>query len=497
VGIDVSSYREEAEEFTAEISREHYLHLAGLKRELDLEPIYERHRRLFELQVVAALREALDRATGEERRRLRYLTHFGVDGLIGLRARREAEELARLEASSEVAVDGDAIGYRQVAVRLANEPDSERRAELAAARDEVLAERLNPIHLEAFARSREALRELGWAGPATAYAELRGLDFEALADRARALLEATEGGYARVVGPALERAGAPPLDRLRRSDLPRFFRAAHLDGPFGSDRMVPALAESLGALGIDLAAQENVTVDAEERPTKTPRAFCSIPRVPAEIYLVVAPVGGRGDFEALFHEAGHAEHYAHVDPELAFEYRHLGDNAVTESFAFTLERLVAEPRWLRSRVHVPDPAAVIAHERAAKLVMVRRYCAKLAYELELGGADPPLEEMPNRYRKHLEAATRAEWPAVSWLDDVDSGFYVACYLRAWALEAHWRQALRERFGGRWFDSGTAGAWLRELWLAGQRLNAEELLAERLEEALDFGLLAEELTGAAP
>src|SRR6266480_6511035 len=52
VGIDVSSYREEAEEFTAEISREHYLHLAGLKRELDLEPIYERHRRLFELQVV-------------------------------------------------------------------------------------------------------------------------------------------------------------------------------------------------------------------------------------------------------------------------------------------------------------------------------------------------------------------------------------------------------------------------------------------------------------
>src|SRR5437763_943302 len=87
--------------------------------------------------------------------------------------------------------------------------------DVSSARDEVLAERLNPIHREAFARSREALRELGWAGPATAYAELRGLDFEALADRARALLEATEDGYARVVGPALERAGAPPLDRLR------------------------------------------------------------------------------------------------------------------------------------------------------------------------------------------------------------------------------------------------------------------------------------------
>jgi hypothetical protein len=496
VGIDVSSYREEAEEFTAEISREHYLHLAGRKRELELEPIYERHRRLFERRAVAALREALDRAAGEERRRLRYLTHFAVEGLVGLRVRREAEELARLEASLEVTVDGEAIGYRQVAVRLANEPDSERRAELAAARDEVLAERLNPLHLEAFGRSREVLRDLGWAGPAAAYAELRDLDFEALADRTRALLEATEDGYGLVLGPGLERAGAPPLDRLRRSDLPRFFRAAHLDGPFRSDRMLPALVESLGALGIDLAAQANVTVDAEERPTKTPRAFCSTPRVPFEIYLVIAPLGGRGDFEALFHEAGHAEHYAHVDPRLAFEYRHLGDNAVTESFAFMLERLVAEPAWLGSRVRAPDPAAVAAHERAAKLVMVRRYCAKLAYELELGAADAALDRMPSRYREHLQAATRAEWPAVSWLDDVDSGFYVACYLRAWALEVHWRRALRERFGERWFDSEAAGAWLRELWRAGQRLDAEELLVERLGEELDFGLLAEELTGAA-
>src|SRR5436190_12620025 len=201
VGIDVSSYREEAEEFTAEISREHYVHLAGLKRELDLEPIYERHRRLFELQVVAALREALDRTTGEERRRLRYLTHFGVDGLIGLRARREAEELARLEASSEVAVDGDAIGYRQVAVRLANEPDSERRAGLAAAPDHGLAERPNPIHLDAFERSRDSLRELGWSGPAEAYGELRDLDLRALSQRTQALLGATEAGYGGILEP--------------------------------------------------------------------------------------------------------------------------------------------------------------------------------------------------------------------------------------------------------------------------------------------------------
>jgi hypothetical protein len=129
-----------------------------------------------------------------------------------------------------------------------------------------------------------------------------------------------------------------------------------------------------------------------------------------------------------------------------------------------------------------------------KLVFVRRYAAKLAYELELGGAAPDLEAMPSRYKELLGGATRVEWPAVSWLDDVDEGFYVACYLRAWALETHWRRALRERFGERWWRSAEAGAWLRDLWSEGQRLSAEELLAQTLGEELDFGLLAAELSG---
>src|SRR5204863_4217595 len=101
---------------------------------------------------------------------------------------------------------------------------------------------------------------------------------------------------------------------------------------------------------------------------------------------------------------------ANTDAGLAFEYRHLGDNAVTESFAFLVESIVAEPGWIETRLGAPDPEAVAAHARAAKLVMVRRYCAKLAYELELGAADPNLAAMPDRYRELLESATRAEWP---------------------------------------------------------------------------------------
>ena len=38
-------------------------------------------------------------------------------------------------------------------------------------------------------------------------------------------------------------------------------------------------------------------------------------------------------------------------------------------------------------------------------------------------------------------AVELEWPAVMYLADVDSGYYVANYLRAWAFEAQLRRAL--------------------------------------------------------
>jgi hypothetical protein len=204
---------------------------------------------------------------------------------------------------------------------------------------------------------------------------------------------------------------------------------------------------------------------------------------------VIAPTGGRDDYGSLFHEGGHTEHYANTAADLQFEFRQLGDNSVTESFAFLLEHLVSDPAWLEERLGIGDSEAAVEHARAFRLVMLRRYSAKLAYELELHGPSGRLAEMPGRYAERLGRAVRVPWPRASWLADVDDGFYAACYLRAWALETHWRAALRERFGERWFASPEAGAWLRGLWRHGQRLNADELLAETLGEELDFARLA--------
>jgi hypothetical protein len=125
---------------------------------------------------------------------------------------------------------------------------------------------------------------------------------------------------------------------------------------------------------------------------------------------------------------------------------------------------------------------------------VRRYAAKLSYELELHGpanVRPP-QSLAQRYAQLLGAALQIRWPTQTFLADVDSGFYCTAYLRAWALEAHLRSYLAGRFGPAWFDELEAGEVLRSLWREGQRMAPDEMLTELTGEGLHFGVVLDDL-----
>jgi hypothetical protein len=374
----------------------------------------------------------------------------------------------------------------------ANEADPARRAALEAARHELLEAELNPLMRELLDQSHDLTRDLGYPSMRALSEELSGIDLDGLARQTEAFLETTEQSYEKVVEPELNEQIGMGFDRLRRSDLPAFFRAPGLDAGFPAPRLVPSLVETLAGMGIDVESQPGVTIDTESRPNKSPRAFCAPVRVPDEVYLVIAPVGGREDFAALFHEAGHTEHYAHVDPSRPLEDRYLGDNSVTECFAFLLEHLVHDPGWLSRRLEVRDAEPIVRHTRASKLVFLRRYAAKLAYELELHGGGPP-EGLDAVYSERLSRALHVDWPRASWLADVDPFFYAARYLRAWALETHVWAALRERFGEAWYEERGAGDFLRGLWSAGQDADGVEgILASVGAGELDFSVLLRQL-----
>jgi hypothetical protein len=476
---EIDAVRDQADRFIADLDEEYYLHYAGLKDSLDVEAIYDRYPELTTLETAERMKDAPTE-----------IWRFACEGFLGNLTRQHAERLARVESELSATVNGETIPYRMLRVVLANEPDRDKRRRIEEERIRLLDEVMNPIHLDAAQIDREAVRQL----KAPNYYELyKGFGFrlDELAAECRDLLDATERLWEREGDKLFRSRLGIGLDEARPWDVPRAHRAPDLDKLFPSDRMVPALESTLTDLGVDLRRQENVHLDLEQRPNKTPRAFCAPIEVPGRVMLVIQPIGGKDDWEALFHEAGHTEHYAHTRADLPLEARRLGDMAVTEGWAALFEHLVTEPAWLNRRLDVPRPADLANDGAVTLLYFARRYCAKLLYEIEFfQSADVPA--MQSRYFDILSDALKIPVNRESYLDDIDGSFYVIGYLRSWAFEAQLRDFLRSEFGNEWFARREAGDLLRELWSLGQGPTADELLRDVTGAKLEMGSVAERI-----
>jgi hypothetical protein len=476
---ELDRFRDAADSFIRDLDEEYYLHFAGLKETLDVEEVYERYEELTRLETAQSLKGAPTE-----------LWRFACEGYLGNLTREHQARVAKEEAELEATVDGQTVPYRMLRVAMSNEPDRDTRQRLEEARVRLLDEHLNPVYLDATRIDREAVLKL----EAPNYYELyKGFGFrlDELADECRDLLDETETLWERE-GDKLFRARLGiGLDEARPWDVVRLFRAPELDKLYPNDEMVPALEHTLTDLGIDLRSQENVHLDLDARPSKSPRAFCAPIEVPGKVMLVIQPIGGKDDWEALFHEAGHTEHYANTDADLLMEARRLGDMAVTEGWAMLMQHLVTEPAWLNRRLNVPRVEELARDGAISLLYFVRRYSAKLLYELEFFQAEEPTA-MRSRYAEILGDALKLPVNPESYLDDIDGSFYVTGYLRSWAFEAQLRDFLRSELDNDWFAKRDAGDLLRELWSLGQGPTADELLQDVTGAKLEMASVADRI-----
>ena len=460
----VDAFRDRADRFIAELDEEYYLHFAGHKGTLDVEEVYERYTDLTSVETARSLEDAPTE-----------LWRFACEGYLGNLTREHQARIARTEATLEATVDGETVPYRMLRVQLSNEPDRDKRQRLEETRVRLLDSELNPVYLDAARIDREAVTKLGQPNYYELYKRFN-FRLDELADECRALLDDTEKLYETEADKLFRARLGIGLGEARPWDVPRLFRAPELDRWYPQDRMVPALEATLGAWGIDIHAQANVQLDLEQRPQKSPRPFCVPIEVPERVMLVMQPIGGKDDWAALFHEAGHTEHFANTSPDLPMEAKRLGDMAVTEGWAALLEHLVTEPAWLSRRLDVTQSGALTRDGAISQLYILRRYAAKLLYEIEFFQADDAATMQP-RYFELLSDALKLPVNKESYLDDIDGSYYVIGYLRSWAFEAQLRDFLRSEFGSDWFARGEAGELLRELWGLGQGPTADELLRD--------------------
>jgi hypothetical protein len=480
--VSTQNFEQQAEAFHQELYREYYLAEAGFKERLEIAPIYERYSHLFTEPLV---RELLASAGGDRQHlfttewvTLEYLEHLVTE---------LTERVSNAMREATVEWDGQQVSFHDLRAMIANEEERDRRHRLdglergiIGTANEERARRLTGLHGKA--------KELGFGGYVELCDRLRGLRLEMLTQQMQNLLEATRPLFLQELDSYLTEMGVP-LQAAGTCDVLALFRGRRFDSLFPARSLIPALTATLSGLGIDLPTQTNLEIDTEPRPLKTPRAFCAPIRIPEEVKLVTKPSGGPDDYDSLMHEAGHAEHFAHIDPDLPLAFKRLGDNSVTEGYAFLLQHLLHNWHWLSRMLKVEESEHYLRYARFKKLWLLRRYASKLQYEWEL---HDNMDGAEKRYSSILGDALGVSVAPERYLADTDDAFYCAQYLRAWIFEVQLRRFLEEQFGKEWFGATGAGDFLRSLWKMGQERRAEELVREMGYDDLDATCLIEEL-----
>jgi hypothetical protein len=470
-------------DFMAEQGEAYFAALSGRRDDLGLEAVYEHHAALFERSAIDALRPA---AAGEDAaaRQARALLAFAVEGHLERQVADLTDAIQSAEARAAIIWRGERIAYRAAPIRIAQVSNRGERNALDASYQEAV-DAINPLRLKRLQRLRVAMVELGYADEATLTRGLHDVDVDALAGDLRQFLVESETVYFAALRRYLAEIDIEQGD-ASAADLAHLLRGNGWDAWFDPRRMMPVMTATLAGIGIDLQALPNVTLDLEPRPNKSPRAFAVPVRVPQDVRLVMQPRGGHDDYDGTLHELGHVLHFAHVDPKLPVAWKYLGDNSVTEGYAFLLQYLMLEPDWLAEHLRMPDRevAGWLDFASFRKLFYLRRYIAKLLYELRLH-RDAEIGLASAYYAGLLGLLTGVRTPEASFLADVDDHFYSARYLRAWLLEGSLGAAFHARFGETWWREAAAGQTLRRSWSRGQEWNAQDVVAHLGYDRLDW------------
>jgi hypothetical protein len=479
--LNLDRLRRDGQAFSEDISRESYLAHSGLKLVAELTPIYERYAEILG-------REALDFTLGlfhdtqkgtEAHRSARYLLEWQLESQTSrsLAALDEAE--IALESSAYIqTADGRQVQYQEAAIEIANETDRPSRLALDDARARMVESEHAPIRMERLQREKAFIESLGIATSYnSAFEEITGVSLTGLAAECTVFLSDTQAMWDGTLPYFLRASLGIKPSEATRSDALALLRASEYDAGFPGGALTESIRKQLTEMGLDPDAGGRIIYDVGDRPGKRSRAFCAPTRVPQEVYLVLRPHGGQTDYATLLHEAGHALHFANVRDDYPFEFRWLGDNSVTESYAMLFDHRMKDSGWLlrytelgRNRMQ-----SFLRMAGFEELHFLRRYCAKLIYEHQAYGDDVTLSDLPELYVETLTRATTFQYRAADAFVDFDSRYYSTRYLRAWQLQSVLNEALVSRFDADWHRNPAAGPWMvRELWAEGQHEAAEEI-----------------------
>jgi hypothetical protein len=493
--LTLDRLRHDGQAFMEAISREFYLAHSGQKATAELQPLYERYADVMSEESLELVRSAFQAAApdSEEYRGLRQLLDWQAESQASRQLAELDEREIEWEGHAVIGLpDGSKVPFQRASIDLANSTDRAGRLALEAARAKLVRDELAPLRLEHFQREREITEDLQLApGYNATFDLLAGFSLLELRAECEQFLRDTKAMWDDVYPEFVKRELGIAPEEATRADALALMRARTFDAGFPWESMQERILGQVASMGINPDAHGRVIFDTGDRDGKRARAFCSPVRVPDEVYLVLRAHGGQNDWNTFLHELGHALHFAYMRPELAFEYRWLGDNSITEGYAMLFDHRMQDPNWLArntslSRADVPRFLRSAGFE---ELQFLRRYCAKLIYETHLYGGDVSWAALPDLYVQLLTDATTFRYDSADAFVDVDARYYAARYLRAWQLQALLNETLTEQFNEDWWRNPRTGPFMvTELFGHGQQELAHEQAARVSGKTLSFAPL---------
>lgn len=379
-------------------------------------------------------------------------------------------------AGSLAQVNGEDIPFREIIAWCQECRDWEQRGRLAKeARS--LCRFLAPLsHSTWQALTAAVVEELEYESY-LAYCEVRrAISLSQEAEVCRHILDMHRQGYMDRVQKWLQ--SVYPGKRLSGATR---FDAIYLLGMRYMDQVADGIISLETALeffsGLGLEEKAGLRLHFEGRPGR--QSYCVPVTIPGEVHVILGPVSGWLDYEALFHEMGHAFSFIHTSPELPVEAREFFvSGAVSETFAFLFQRLCMQENFLSMVMGAEsDDLTDIEHVHELKLdILTRRYGAKFLIEYENFSADR-ISRGQELYAAVMERETGFVYEPETYLFDLMPDFYSLDYFQAFVASGILLEYLEGRFGEWWFVNDDALITLKTWAALGNRYDIHEFMEQ--------------------
>lgn len=451
-------------------------------KEVDIAGLLEKYSYLSnDPELVAFLKQKRDAATDPtERRVLHYLyrdlaTTYEAEKVMPLE-----DEMENHMAADHIWVNGfdEAIPIRNIYFVSRETDDPDLYMNLYFARYSYDINVMNPLRRERLRTHHESTRASGYESYADFYYQMLGYEPGVPAAQARKFRDATFPMYKGLVtARCRELYGKDPGD-TPPWESKNVYWGKDFDSYFPKETFLEFTYDFYAGVGMDVRELDNVTVDDEDRPEKEPRAACWGFDAPHDIRVNLKPTGGVDDYRAAFHEFGHAVHAAYTDPELPYEFRMLGSNELTETYAIFFESMFNDRTFLLEELDMPEDAVdeYLAYTLIVDMALARSTAFEVFYDeaIHSGEVEDPLayyEAEGDKQRLFPKYEARIEGNYLI----VDEGFYALYYMAAYYGMAQLRAEVRERFGERWYKDPAAGEFFRDLFSRGDSWTLGEML----------------------